>query len=127
MFTFGMAATGIWNLEQKLFADDGVVNDFFGFSLSLSNSFLLVGSYVADHGLLANPGAVYSFLRTNSIWRQRKKEIADDAADNDWFGYSVGIDSLYSVVGARDADLSGEINAGAAAPDQSATRPMPIF
>jgi len=102
-----------WNFEQKIFSSDGSAGDNFGFSVSIGQNILLVGAFRADHTLLADPGAVYSFLRTNSVWRQRKKEIADDAAANDWFGFSVGIDSLYSVVGARDADLPGAVDAGA--------------
>jgi hypothetical protein len=48
------------------------------------------------------------------VWTQQAKLVASDAADEDWFGYSVALDGDTAVVGAHQVDLPGKADAGAA-------------
>jgi hypothetical protein len=98
-----------WNEIKKITAQDAVAGDNFGWSVALNNDYLVVG---APHEDGVNPatdsqsGAAYIFSRnqggTNN-WGQVKKIIADDRAASNVFGFSVGVDGEFIVVGARGA------------------------
>ena len=59
-----------WQQTQKLLPEDGVTNDQFGYSVSLSGNFLAIGSY--QHG---QHGAVYLFAKSANNWSFLKKLI----------------------------------------------------
>jgi hypothetical protein len=103
-----------WDLQQKVFASDGLHNDDFGFSTALEGAYLFVGASKNTHSEQSNTGASYSFLRTGDQWKERLKVTATDAAADDWFGFSVALHGETGMVGARDADVSELLNAGAA-------------
>ena len=103
-----------WSQQAKLTASDGVANDYFGYSTSLSSdgNTSIVGAY----GKNSQTGAAYIFTRSGSTWTQQAKLTASDAATYDYFGVSVSIssDGNTSIVGAYAADPSGISSAGAA-------------
>ena len=93
-----------WTQQAKLTADDGVSEDYFGREVSISGDYAVVGAW-GDDDNGTQSGSAYVFLRTGSTWTQQDKLTADDAAEGDWFGYSVSVSGDYAVVGAyRDAD-----------------------
>lgn len=106
-----------WLQEAKLSASDKATSDYFGYALSFNQdgSTLVVSAYCADAGPV-NAGAVYVFTRTNTVWTQNAKLVANDRATNDYFGISVAIsaDGSRCVIGAYAADVSGIADAGAA-------------
>ena len=77
--------------KQKLTASDGVANDQFGVSVSLSSdgNTALVGAYYKS----SVTGAAYIFTRSGSTWTQQQKLVASDAANSDRFGNSVSLSS----------------------------------
>ena len=94
-------------LETKLTADDGVANDEFGYSVSISSDGLtaIVGAYSDE----SSKGSAYIFKYANGIWTETKLKAGDGVA-NDRFGYSVSIssDGLTAIVGAyRDESSRG--------------------
>lgn len=106
-----------WTQEAKLVAADGIAQDYFGVSVTMSGdgSRVVVGAYGADPSSVVNAGAAYSYTRTGSTWSQEAKLLAVDKAANDLFGYSVAmsIDGSRVVVGATSATMSGTALAGA--------------
>ncbi len=104
--------------------------DNFGFSVSLSGDWLLVGSPYQDYDVnggnqVADFGAAYVFRRDqggNNNWGQVKKIIPSAGGNRnsgDNFGFSVAISGDYAIVGAPnvDSDASGSLpvsDAGAA-------------
>ena len=93
-----------WTQQAKIVANDAVSNDWFGFSVSISNdgNTAIVGAYVDDNGR----GSAYIFTRSGGTWTQQAKLVASDGADGDWFGYSLAIsgDGNTAIVGARNDD-----------------------
>ncbi len=91
-----------WGEVKKLTASDAEDSDFFGYSVSISGDTVVVGAYRED-GTGADRGAAYVFDRNNGgadNWGEVKKLTASDAADGDFFGYSVTISGDTIVVGA---------------------------
>ena len=102
--------------QAKLIADDGAANDFFGYSVALSENTALVGAYRADDNTRGNDvGAAYVFTRSKNTWIQQAKLTAADGAADDTFGGKVALSGNTAVVGViRDDDeVKGE-NSGSA-------------
>lgn len=103
---------GIWVEVAKLNASDGDATDIFGFSLSLSGDFALIGAHVDEvNGELS--GSAYVFERIDGVWTEVAKLIPDDGGAGDRFGWSVSISGTTALVGAWKDDDNGS-DAGAA-------------
>ncbi|KAB7726636.1 hypothetical protein F5984_23705 [Rudanella paleaurantiibacter] len=89
-----------WTQKQKLTADNGVVDEYFGYNLALSGDYALVGAY----GESQNKGSAYVYMRTGTTWTRQSKLVASDGVANDYFGYSVAISGDYALVGAYKDD-----------------------
>jgi hypothetical protein len=101
-----------WTQQQKIQSSDIQAGDYFGDHVGLSGDTAIVSATFEDtEG--DNAGAAYIFTRSGTTWSQQQKLTASDAAADDRFGQSVGIDSNTVVVGAIREDTGGS-NAGAA-------------
>ena len=88
----------------KLLADDGAANDWFGFSVAISGATAIVGAYFDDDNGF-DSGSAYLFDTTTGV--QIAKLLADDGAEFDNFGVSVGISGATAIVGAHQDDDNG--------------------
>ncbi|MEO7658570.1 MAG: carboxypeptidase regulatory-like domain-containing protein, partial [Pyrinomonadaceae bacterium] len=88
-----------WSQEQKLTANDGAALDYFGDSLALSGSTIIVGATEDTTGSNVQQGSAYIFVRTGTTWNQQQKLTANDGAIYDFFGFSVAISGDSAVVG----------------------------
>ncbi len=110
-YVFEQDGSGIWNETQKIVPSDSDTNSYFGFSVSISDSSLLVGAYNEDfadtsgNNYIENAGAAYVFEKTNGIWQQQQKIVASDRLKDDHFGWSVSISGNLALISARRADL----------------------
>jgi FG-GAP repeat/Putative Ig domain len=102
---------GVWSQQQKLEASDAAAGDLFGSSVAISGEMVVVGAPQDDGAAGSDQGSAYTFTRSGGAWSQQQKLEASDAAENDQFGTSVGIDGETVVVGAPQDD-------GAAGSDQ---------
>lgn len=103
-----------WIQQAKLIANDGMANDNFGESVSISGDYALIGSSGDDIGNNTGQGSAYVFVRSGSSWNQQAKLTASDGVTNDFFGMSVSVSGDYALVGAPYNDASGIIDAGSA-------------
>ncbi|MFH1614791.1 MAG: FG-GAP repeat protein [Planctomycetota bacterium] len=91
-----------WPEQDKLLASDGVANDSFGASVSISGNYAIVGS-AEDEDNGSRSGSAYIF-EPNDVdpnnWDQIAKLLASDGVANDNFGCSVSISGDYAIVGA---------------------------
>ncbi len=105
----------IWVSEQKLLPSDPGQTDAFGESVAVSGYVAVVGCSGDEFPGGDAAGAAYVYVRgPNGVWLETAKLVASDRAAGDRFGHAVAIHNDTIVVGAPDADLSGELNAGAA-------------
>lgn len=97
---------GTWEQIQKIVASDRAAGDQFGYSVSISGDYLIVGA----SGKNTNTGAAYIFKRECcTTWIEVQKIEAGDKAIEDYFGFSVSISGGYAIVGAyqEDEDKNG--------------------
>ena len=91
-----------WTEQDKLLASNGVANDRFGASVSVSGDLVLSG---APTGV--SPGRAFAFERTGTVWTEEQELLRPDAA-GDFFGAEVSIDGDTAVIGASNDDDKGD-------------------
>jgi hypothetical protein len=96
-----------WDQIDKLTASDGAADDYFGYSVSVSGDYAIVGAYYDDDNG-SNSGSAYIFFFDGTSWSEQAKLTASDGNDNDYFGYSVSISGDYAIVGAYQDDDNGD-------------------
>jgi len=96
----------VWTQQQKLTAQDGAANDFFGFSVAISGETVAVSAFGDDIGANENQGSAYVFTRSDTTWTQQQKLIANDGEAGHFFGRSVAI-SGDTVVAGENLDKVG--------------------
>ena len=111
-YVFTRSQIGTWSQTQKLTVANGGNNDGFGVKVSIApitGSTIVIGAIFSN-----NQGAAYIFKRDGSIWTERQKLTANDAATGDNFGSSVAVSGETAIVGAYFANIGSHIDEGAA-------------
>ncbi len=86
VYVFERSVGGAWIEVAKLKAGDGATDDFFGVSISIFESYALVGALL-DDDQGADSGSAYVFERdAGGSWTQVAKLTASDGAPGDRFG-----------------------------------------
>jgi len=117
LFYRDQGGSGNWGFVKQITASDGAALAEFGYSVSMSGDWAIVGARYADDGGNSDEGVSYIFHRneggTNN-WGQAARITGSDAGISDWFGWSVAVDGDWAVVGAVSHDPVAGANAGAA-------------
>jgi hypothetical protein len=103
---------GTWTQQAELTASDGALGDYFGRSVAVSGSTIIVGA--TDHTVGSNTwqGAAYVFTESGGTWTQQAELTSSDGDAYDAFGISVAVDGSTAVVGAPNHPASGQFNPG---------------
>ena len=89
--------------ELKIVASDAATSDWFGYSVAISDTKVVVGAR-RDDDLGDNSGSAYVY---NADGTGEVKITASDGAIGDQFGWSVAISDTHIVVGTPDNDDAG--------------------
>jgi hypothetical protein len=95
-YIFHRIDTNTWDSGTKIVASDAEAVDYFGYSVSISGAYAIVGAFLENGGA----GSAYIFHRTDTTWDTGTKIVASDAQAGDFFGQSVSISGDYAIVGA---------------------------
>jgi hypothetical protein len=85
-----------WSQQAKLTPSDGALKDFFGGSVAISGTTVLVGA----SGKKRNTGSAYVFVRSMTTWSQQAELTAPDTLSHGYFGHSVAVSGSTALVGA---------------------------
>jgi hypothetical protein len=121
----GTPGSEVWIEQAKLTASDAAAGDQFGASLALAGDTAVVGAYAADNAGGVDAGSAYVFTRSGATWTQQYKLTAPAAGADDWFGAAIALSGKTPVIGARQDDHAGGINAGSAYVFDISTCPLP--
>jgi hypothetical protein len=93
-----------WKEHKMLFAKDGTKEDWFGYSVAMSEDYVIVGA-PWDDSVDTDSGSVYFFRRNGDSWTEEAK-FAPHHPLIRWcnLGYSVDISDDYAIVGSRQED-----------------------
>lgn len=103
----------VWGLTETLTADDGKLNDNFGYDVDININGRIVVGAPNQTDFIDKSGAVYVYDPSESGYVQTTKLKAFDRTEKDYFGTSVAINKNDIVVGAYLADGAAD-NSGAA-------------
>lgn len=143
-YIFERDEAGIWVEVQKIVASDREEDDWFGWSVDISNETIIVGAQQEGHDefggdFIFRSGSVYAFDRNvDGIWIESQKIVAWDRQPDfgggdetmsvgdymdidygDLFGCTIAISGDFMIVGANNNDFNpdgfgGQRQAGAA-------------
>ena len=101
-----------WAQEATLLANDGLSNDQFSASVSISGDYAIIGSYLHDINGIFGIGKAYVFRRSGTSWIQEEALVAGDGEGGSNFGLSVAISSNNTIVGSLHHDTDGNQDQG---------------
>ncbi|HHZ65199.1 MAG TPA: hypothetical protein EYN51_06845, partial [Flavobacteriales bacterium] len=108
-----------WAETQKITASDEYEYFTFGYSVDISNNYIIVGSPNSADGwnggffTIINAGSSYIFEKIGTTWTEVNKIKASDLDQYDNFGWSVSISGNKAIVGSHLDDYNGN-NSGSA-------------
>lgn len=98
-----------WGLVKLLSASDAGNSDFFGYSVALDGTNIVVGAGWAEGGG-AERGQAYVYSQDEGgagNWGEVQRLRASDGQNEDRFGFSAAVSGLYILIGAVGEDGSG--------------------
>lgn len=95
----------VWTQQQRIIANDGGAEDYFGNSVAISGDTVVIGAFIDDVAANANQGSAYVFTRNGTVWTQQQKLTANDGGAGDLFGTAVAINGDTVVVGAEQSNV----------------------
>ena len=104
------AASDPWVEEARFQPVDSAVGDAFGSAVAVSWKVVLIGASGEDD-LGNNTGSAHVYRRVGATWPEEQELHAGDAADLDYYGYSVSL-SLEGSLAAIGSILSNESDSG---------------
>ncbi|MEO7310428.1 MAG: FG-GAP repeat protein [Chitinophagaceae bacterium] len=105
---------GNWVLMQKIIDATGAAGDAFGYSVSISGNYAIVGAFYDDVGVNADQGSASIYQYIGGNWVLMNKVTDATGAVSDWFGRSVSISGNYAIAGANHDDVGANVNQGSA-------------
>ena len=103
-----------WTVQTKVMIPGGTSGDYFGYAVGLSGDTAIVGVYQADTAGAVDAGCAYVFTRGGTVWTPLAKLTANDAAADDYFGYSVAVRGNTALVGSiYDRTAAGTVTGSA--------------
>jgi hypothetical protein len=96
-------------------AYDTSLNDYFGYSVGITDTYTIVSAYAEDEAGFTQSGKAYIFNTvTGALLHTLDNPNAYGTSQQDFFGYSVAINDYYAIVGAYAEDDAGGTNSGKA-------------
>ncbi len=105
-----------WSQQAELTASDGAAGNYFGNSVAVSGTTVVVGAlfYPGSWPFHVGPGAAYVFAESGGTWSQQAELTASDGEASDYFGISVAVSGSTAVVGAPNHQVGSNQYQGAA-------------
>lgn len=90
----------VWKEQTKLTPSDAAEDEdkSFGWTVAIDGDVAIIGA-IDDSDAGDDSGAAYIFVRNGDTWVQKQKITASDAAEDDYFGWSVSISGDMAIVG----------------------------
>ena len=114
VYVFERQGNGGWLQIAKVTADDGSMNDNFGYSVALDSGVAVIGAWL-DSDIAEFSGSAYVCeQQLDGTWQQIAKLTPNDGTSNDYFGHSVATSGGVAVIGSPGNDDDNGFNSGSA-------------
>ncbi|WP_338518748.1 FG-GAP repeat protein [Alteromonas gracilis] len=99
-------SNGLWRQTEKLTAPDGNADDRFGRGVALTTNLAVISAMHSDANA-NNQGELYVYEKQNGKWRSKYRALANDASEDDKFGWNVALYKNMAIVGTPYSDDNG--------------------
>ena len=107
--------SGTWSQQAYLKSSNSGANDYFGWSVAVSEDAVVIGALEEDsnavgvdgnqtNNLTENSGAAYVFTRSSGIWGQQAYLKSSNTGETDTFGNSVAVSGGTIISGSHQED-----------------------
>lgn len=103
-----------WEQKAKLVASDSLEDDAFGTSVAVDGITIVVGADSKDVYSIPEAGAAYVFIKRGGLWDQKAILLPSTPSLGGYFGGAVDVDGSRIIVGATEANLTGDPGTGSA-------------
>ena len=104
-----------WTQQARLSASGGLGGALFGAAVALRGGTVLVGAYQQTITPSFDvTGAAYVFVRNGANWTQQARLLANDAHDNDRFGFRVALEADTALISAPSDSVGTNTSQGSA-------------
>ncbi len=108
-------SSGTWSQQAYLKSSNSGANDYFGWSVAVSEDAVVIGALEEDsnavgvdgnqtNNLTENSGAAYVFTRSSGIWGQQAYLKSSNTGETDTFGNSVSVSGGTIISGSHQED-----------------------
>ena len=101
-----------WVFVQKLTDPTGAAYDYFGYSVSVSGNYAVVGAYRDDNPGAIDGGSASIYQYDGSSWLFMQTITDNTGAADDNFGWSAAVSGNYIIVGSPRDDVGAKVNQG---------------
>jgi hypothetical protein len=111
-----IGGTDRWGLAKAIDASDNPLSKNFGYSVSISGDFVMIGSPTPSQGVSENRGFTEVYRReigTAANWNMIDRVSPGSAASSDRFGHAVAIDGFTGLIGSTTNSVNGSNIPGA--------------
>ena len=103
-----------WEQKAKLVASDSLEDDAFGTSVAVDGITIVVGADSKDVYSIPEAGAAYVFIKRGGSWDQKAILLPSTPSLGGYFGGAVDVDGSRIIIGATEANLTGDPGTGSA-------------
>lgn len=103
IYTF---VAGAWKETQRLAIPDAASYTYFGNSVAIDGSTLLVGAFGRSTATVSQAGAAFIYERAGDQWGLKQEIVPKDASSSAYFGSSVAIHNKTILIGARQKNAA---------------------
>jgi len=101
---------GVWKEQATLTASDAATDSFFGYSVAIDGSIIVIGAY----GNTGYIGSAYVFTQSGAAWTQLLELGPPDGTAGEFFGASVAVSGGVAFAGAPGKNIGNLQSAGEA-------------
>ncbi|HJU39520.1 MAG TPA: FG-GAP repeat protein, partial [Tahibacter sp.] len=105
---------GAWSESRQLTASDGEPSDGLGEWIAFDGDRALIGAPGVTVGDNESQGAAYLFTRSADAWTESPRFVSSDGGELDQFGWATALSDDTVLIGAYNADIGENADAGAA-------------
>ncbi|NNF34478.1 MAG: hypothetical protein HKN68_10240 [Saprospiraceae bacterium] len=102
--------TSSWDMIERIYPPEYLPSEYFGASLDVSGTSLIVGAPALTNGIVA--GAAYFYKRIGDQWYLQAKFLASDADNNDEIGFDTAISGDCAIISGYKVNHDGVSDSG---------------
>ncbi len=112
VYVFEKQPNDTWTEQARLIALDGQPDAWFGLSVDIQDTIIVIGAQRQEVETFLGAGSAYVFKKNGLSWQEEQILFTNDPNAGDRFGNAVSVQGNNVAVSARGKDINGNLNHG---------------